>query len=291
MTIGFEKENPVITRLRVVAGFAAASLVALCAIATAADVPPPAAAPDAKAAGDAKSTGGRLEDQIRARVEKRLSTRVSSVRKMPFGLYEVVAENEVFYVDAAVNYLVAGRVIDIKTHEDLTGTRRDEVLRVDFKSLPFDNAVKSVRGDGSRMLVVFADPNCPYCKRLEKDLQTLDNVTMYTFLYPILSPDSVDKSVAIWCATDRAAAWSSTMIAGKAPKLEGEACKNPVDDNLALGKKLQITATPTLVFSDGHRVPGAMPIDRVETLLAEASRGSPHTAAALPGVPSSAATN
>jgi thiol:disulfide interchange protein DsbC len=289
----------VTTRHRLLAGFAAASMVALCALAIAADAPPPTAAPAAtatpgdaadKGAADAKP-GGRIEDQIRAKVEKRLSTQVVSVRKTPTGLYEVVAENEVFYVDAAVNYLVAGRIIDIKTHEDLTQARRDEVLRIDFKSLPFDHAVKSVRGDGSRMLVVFADPNCPYCKRLEKDLETLDNVTMYTFLYPILSPDSVDKSVAIWCATDRTAAWSSTMLSGKAPKLEGAACKNPVDSNLELGKKLQITATPTLVFSDGHRVAGAMPIDRVETLMAEASRGGPHTAAVAPGVPSSAATN
>ncbi|HUN94305.1 MAG TPA: DsbC family protein [Burkholderiaceae bacterium] len=230
----------------------------------------PGAKPAADSPADARAAPRALQ-QVRARIEQRIGGHLTSVRWMPFGLYEVVADNEVFYVDPDVNYLVAGRVIDVKTHDDLTAARRDEVLRVDFKSLPLDQAVKTVRGNGSRVFVVFADPNCPYCKKLERDLAGLNDTTMYTFLYPILSQDSVDKSIAIWCSADRAAAWNSAMVGGKAPKLDGEACKNPIDDNLALGRKLAVTATPTLVFSDGRRLPGAVPIDRVESLLAAAA--------------------
>ena len=270
------KTRPGISLARL-ATAAIATIATVASVAIAADAPPassPHPAPATAPAAAAKGGGSdRIEDQIRARLQQRIGVaQVVSVRKMPFGLYEVVADNEVFYVDAEVNYLVDGRVLDVKTHNDLTASRKEEVLRVDFKSLPLAQAVKSVRGDGSRALVVFADPNCPYCKRLEKELQTLDNVTLYTFLYPILSQDSVEKSVAIWCAPDPAAAWNATMVANKAPHLEGAACKNPIDANLELGHKLQVSATPTLVFADGRRVPGAVPIDKVQTLLAEAAR-------------------
>ena len=269
-SICMSRASALIRRLVAACGLAAAA-IACAPGALAAD----AAASPAAEKKAAPAAPGRIEDQVRAKVEKRLgANKVVSVQKTPFGLYEVVADNEVFYVDASVDYLIAGRVIDIKTHEDLTAARRDAVLRIDFASLPLDQAVKTVRGDGSRVFVVFADPNCPYCKKLEKDLATLDNTTMYTFLYPILSQDSIDKSIAIWCSPDRAAAWSQTMIGGRAPQLAGQACKNPIDSNLELGKKLSVTATPTLVFTDGRRRPGAMPLERVETLLAQASKSA-----------------
>ena len=227
------------------------------------------AAPAAPAS-DAKADARKLapvEDQIRARVEARIGAKVDSVTRMPFGLYEVVLGTDVVYVDPAVNYVIAGRVIDARTREDLTQKRRDELLKVDFKSLPLDQAVKLVRGNGSRVVVTFEDPNCPYCKRLYKDLRSMTDVTIYTFLYPILSQDSFEKSKNIWCAKDRAVAWDEYMGDNKAPDAAPADCKHPLQQVLALGQKLDVTGTPTLVFPDGTRFPGAVPAETVEKKL------------------------
>ena len=231
--------------------------------------PPPANAPASKAT-EARTEAARADESaLRARVEARMGAKPDSVTRMPFGLYEVVIGTEIFYVDAAVNYVIAGRVFDARTREDLTSKKRDELLKVDFKSLPLENAVKMVRGDGSRTLVTFEDPNCPYCKKLFKDLDGLKNVTIYTFLYPILSQDSFEKSRAIWCAKDRAAAWADLMGNGKAPPAPPADCKHPLQQVLALGQKLDINGTPTLIFPSGKRAPGAVPLERIEQMLAE----------------------
>lgn len=216
---------------------------------------------------DGKAKPGAIEEQIRARLQARVGAKADAVTKTPFGLYEVVIGTDVVYVDAAVNYVIAGRVIDARTREDLTAKRRDELLKVDFKALPLDQAVKVVRGDGSRIVVTFEDPNCTYCKKLYKDLRGMTNVTIYTFLYPILSPDSFEKSKAIWCAKDRAVAWDELMAENKAPETAPADCKHPLQQVLALGQKLDVTGTPTMVFPDGSRFPGAVPVERVEEKL------------------------
>lgn len=213
---------------------------------------------------------GSTEEGIRARVEKQLNVKPDTVTRMPFGLYEVVIGTEVFYVDAEVNYaLVGGRAIDLKTREDLTTKKRDELLRVDFKTLPLDDAVKIVRGDGSRKLVTFEDPNCGFCKKLYRDIVGLKNVTIHTFLYPILSQDSFEKSRGIWCAKDRAKAWEDWMLNGKAPPAAPADCKHPLQQTLELGRKLDVTGTPTIVFTDGRRMPGAVPLERIEATFKE----------------------
>jgi thiol:disulfide interchange protein DsbC len=160
-------------------------------------------------------------------------------------------------------------VLDAKSREDLTAKKRDELLRVDFKSLPLDQAVKIVRGDGSRTLVTFEDPNCGFCKKLYRDLAGLKNVTIYTFLYPILSQDSHEKARAIWCAKDRVKAWDDLMRNGKAPAAAAADCKDPLQQTVELGRKLEVTGTPTLVFTDGRRMPGAVPLERVEAAFKE----------------------
>jgi thiol:disulfide interchange protein DsbC len=219
-----------------------------------------------------------LAATIRDRVHKRVGGAVTSVCRMPFGLYEVIVDAEVLYVDERVNYLLAGNAFDLRTQENLTAQRRDDTLRVDFKALPFQFAVKTVRGNGARVLAIFEDPNCPYCKRFEKDIATLSDTTIYTFLYPILSrdasvaDDSYPKSKAIWCAPDRGAAWSQLMLEGKRLAPAPDSCLHPLDEVLALGQKLHITGTPTLIFSDGRRAPGAIPMARVEQMMAEAAR-------------------
>ena len=213
--------------------------------------------------------GGSVEDGIRARFEQRFNAKPDSVTRTPFGLWEVVIGTEIYYVDQAVGYAFDGRVIDAKTREDLTAKKREELMRVDFKSLPLDQAVKTVRGDGSRTLVTFEDPNCGFCKKLHKDLTGLKNVTIYTFLYPILSQDSMEKSRAVWCSKDRAKAWEELMADGKAPLMPAADCKDPVQQVMELGRKLAVNGTPTLVFRDGRRMPGAVPLEKVETTFKE----------------------
>lgn len=230
---------------------------------------PPVGAPAAKGS-EARKDAARTDDAaLRARVEARMGVKPDTVTRMPFGLYEVVVGTDVFYVDAAVNYVFSGRVFDARTREDLTSKKRDELLKVDFKSLPLQHAVKWVRGDGSRTLVTFEDPNCGFCKKLFKELDGLKNVTIYTFLYPILSQDSFEKSRAVWCAKDRAAAWADLMGKGLAPPAPPADCKHPLQQVLELGRKLDITGTPTLIFTSGRRVPGAVPLERIEQMLAE----------------------
>jgi thiol:disulfide interchange protein DsbC len=179
---------------------------------------------------------------------------------------------EIYYVDPAVNFVITGRMFDTKTREDLTQKRLDTALRVDFKSLPFDRAIKTVRGNGSRVLVTFEDPNCPYCKKLWQNMQTLNNVTIYTFLYPILSQDSQEKSKAIWCAKDRVAAWDDYMVHGKAPAAAAADCKTPLEQNLTLGRDYGINGTPTIIFADGGRSGGAMPMEAIEQRLGTAKK-------------------
>jgi thiol:disulfide interchange protein DsbC len=212
---------------------------------------------------------GSLEDGIRTKVEQRFSAKADTVTRTPFGLWEIVVGTEIFYVDQEVNHAFVGRVLDAKSREDLTAKKRDELLRVDFKSLPLDQAVKIVRGDGSRTLVTFEDPNCGYCKKLYRDLAGLKNVTIYTFLYPILSQDSHEKSRAIWCAKDRVKAWDDLMRNGKAPAAAAADCKDPLQQTVELGRKLEVTGTPTLVFANGRRMPGAVPVERVEAMFKE----------------------
>ena len=231
-----------------------------------AQTPAPAAPPSAAKAADPRKAQS-AEDQVRARVEARVGSKPDSVTKTPFGLYEVILGTDVLYVDANVNYVFAGRVIDARTREDLTQKRRDELLKVDFKALPLEQAVKVVRGSGARVMVTFEDPNCPYCKKLYKDLRAMTDVTIYTFLYPILSQDSFDKSKNIWCAKDRAVAWDEFMADGKAPPAAAADCKHPLQQVLALGQKLDVSGTPTIMFVDGSRLPGAVPADKIEERL------------------------
>ena len=238
----------------------------------------PAAAPQgtapakpAAASGPAKS----IEDVVRERVMAKVPGKVQSVRKLPFGMFEVVIDAEIVYVDESANYLITGHLYDTRTQKDLTSERSEEVLRVDFSSLPLQLAFKVVRGDGSRPIAIFEDPNCPYCKRLERDIRTLNNATIYVFLYPILSDDSVSKSTEIWCSKDPSAAWASLMLDGKMPEKAAVNCKTPIQDVLELGHRLSVTGTPTLVFADGRRAPGVIPLDRVEQMMNTAAHPEP----------------
>jgi thiol:disulfide interchange protein DsbC len=275
--------NPIRTVLKLAACLAALSVPCMAMAAEAGDANGAAAAPAAVPAADAvpapaAATAAKSpEDVIRERFAKKVPGKVSSVTKTAFGWYEVVVENEIVYVDENVEHIFTGQVYDTRTQENITAKRSEEVLRVDFSTLPMQLAFKVVRGDGSRPVAIFEDPNCPYCKRLETDLRTLQNTTIYIFLYPILSDDSVNKSKGVWCSKDPSDAWAKLMQHGEAPQTAAADCKTPVNDVLELGHKLNVTGTPTLLFADGRRAPGMIPLARVEQML---------NAAAHPGQPS-----
>ena len=187
-----------------------------------------------------------------------------------FGLYEAQFENQMIYTDPKVNYILVGSVYDANTKVNLTEDRMRKLNRIAFDSLPLDLAFKRVKGNGARKLVIFSDADCPFCARLENELRTVDNVTIYTFLYPIdsLHPDSARKSKTIWCAEDKVKAWDDFFASGALPDNKGD-CETPLAATHDLGEQLHVNATPTLVFADGSIVPGALPKDRLEAQMTQ----------------------
>jgi len=210
-----------------------------------------------------------------AQVERRLSeqypaTKITSVHDTPVkGIYEVVMGRNIAYTDETGRFMIFGHLYDMKEQKDLTAQRLDEINKIDVSALPLADAIKTVKGDGSRTLYVFSDPDCPFCQRLEREtMQKLDNVTIYTFLYPLegLHPDAKRKAETIWCAKDRAKAWDDFMTSGKLPEGRTQ-CDNPVERNIRLGSSLGINGTPTIITGDGAMVPGFVPASELERRL------------------------
>jgi thiol:disulfide interchange protein DsbC len=207
------------------------------------------------------------EAKIKKLIEPRLGegATVTDVIKTPYAnLYEVDVDGDVLYTDANAKYLFIGRVVDAQTYQDYTKARTLALLKTRFSDLPLDFAAKKVKGDGSRTIAVFEDPNCIYCKKFQQTLKSIDNVTVYTFMYNILGGDSPERSNNIWCSSDTPAgrdkAWEKWMSEGTPPLKEDvrAGCKSPNNDVMDLGKKLKISGTPTILFTDGSRVPGAI---------------------------------
>ena len=191
---------------------------------------------------------------------------VTTVTKSPyFGLYEAMFDEQLVYTDAKVTYVLVGNVYDAATRKNMTEAKMRELSRVAFDSLPLELALKKVKGNGSRRLAIFSDADCPFCARLENELKNIDNVTIYTFLYPIdqLHPDAARKSRMIWCAPDNVKAWDAFFASGALPANNGD-CDNPLAATSALGQKMKVTATPTLIFADGSIVPGEAEMNNAE---------------------------
>lgn len=200
--------------------------------------------------------------------------KVESVTKTPFaGLYEVFMGGQIIYTDEKMSFLIAdGHLIDTKTKKDLTSERLEDLSKINFSTLPLDQAIKVVKGNGSRKLVVFSDVDCPFCKRLEQnELINISDVTIYTFLYPIqqLHPDSANKSKLIWCANNRVKAWKDWIIEGKLPNTLAN-CEVPIEKIGELARRIGVNSTPTLFFADGKRMLGAQPYKEIENALIEA---------------------
>jgi thiol:disulfide interchange protein DsbC len=219
--------------------------------------------------------GQGQEATIRKNLSERIPQipRIEEITRSPMaGLYEIrLSTNEIYYSDAEGNFLIQGSLIDTKSKRNLTEEREAKLSAIDFGTLPFKDAITIVRGNGKRKLAVFEDPNCGYCKRFERDLAKVDNVTIYLFLYPILGDDSMTKSRNVWCAKDPAGAWSQVMT--KEQTIPNANCNiAAIERNVEFGRKFKITGTPTLIAQDGARVPGAINTMQIEKMLLDASK-------------------
>jgi thiol:disulfide interchange protein DsbC len=215
------------------------------------------------------------EAAIRKNLSERIPQmpRIEEITRSPMaGLYEIrLSTNEIYYSDAEGNFLIQGSLIDTKSKRNLTEEREAKLSAIDFSSLPLKDAITIIRGNGKRKLAVFEDPNCGYCKRFERDLAKVDNITIYLFLYPILGEDSVTKSRNVWCSKDPAGAWANVMIKDQA--LPNSNCNTAaVERNVEFGRKFKITGTPTLIAQDGTRVPGAINTTQIEKILSDAGK-------------------
>ncbi len=215
-------------------------------------------------------------DSQEASVKKLLQPKVGegavieSVVKTPFAnIFEVKIGDELIYTDSEAKFIFIGRLIDAQSSRDLTQSRLDEMNRIKFSDLPLDAAIKSVKGNGKRVIAVFEDPNCGYCKRFRKTVNEMKDITVYTFMYDILSDDSRIKSKNIWCSNDKLKAWDDWMVNGKTPAAAAESCAStPHEKILEIGKKYKVTGTPTIFFTDGSRIPGAIDAKMLEAKLA-----------------------
>ncbi len=215
------------------------------------------------------------EAVIRKNIAERLPDfpKIDEVTKTPIpGIYELRIGTDLLYSDEQGHHLIEGSLIDTRTRANLTQARESKLTAIDFSSLPLKDAMVWKQGTGARKIAVFADPNCGYCKKFERDLQQVKDVTVYTFLLPILGGDSPDKSTNIWCAKDNMRAWRDWMLDGKAPAKNMGSCETPMARNLAFSRKHKINGTPAIVFEDGTRVPGALSAEQLEKQLV-ASRG------------------
>ncbi len=211
------------------------------------------------------------EAAIRKAIAERMpnAPKIDEVRPSPMpGLWEIRIGNEIRYTDPTGSYLIEGELVDLKARKNLTEERVAQLNRVDFAALPFKDALVWKSGTGKRRIAVFADPNCGYCKRFERGLQELKDVTVYTFLIPILGGDSSEKSRAIWCAKDGAGTWLAWMLKGEQPPKAPAGCDDgALERNLALSRKIHVNGTPAILLEDGSRIPGAVSPAELERRL------------------------
>lgn len=191
---------------------------------------------------------------------------VESVGNTPMpGLYEVIANGQIFYVDEKVNFVIRGTLFDARTTamRNVTMARNAELAAQTLRK-SHDLAFKRVRGNGRRVLYTFEDPNCGYCKQLHRELAKVNDVTVYTFLIPILGPDSVEKSKAVWCAKDRAKAWDDAMLRGVMSQEGVRECEVPFEKTQQLSQRFGVRGTPGVFLADGRMIGGYVAADKIE---------------------------
>jgi thiol:disulfide interchange protein DsbC len=221
-------------------------------------------------AGVASASPSATETELAARLKELYpSTRITAVRQSEVaGLFEVTMGRNIAFTDTSGRFFVFGHLFDMREQKDLTAQRLSDINRIDFAQLPLQDAIKTVRGDGSRKLAVFSDPDCPYCKGLESELAKLDNVSIFTFLYPLegLHPDAKEKAERVWCSPNPAEAWTGLMATGKVA--ESPKCATPIERINQLANSLGINGTPMMILQDGSLIPGAAPAAEIDRRLA-----------------------
>ena len=232
-----------------------------------------ASAPAVGSAASAKPAGGNVVETVKAKLEKTYAgqnLKVVSVSETPLkGIYEVIVTGkQVIYTDASGDYMLVGDLIDINKRQSITEERIAELNKIDFSTLPLDKAIKEVRGNGKLKIAVFSDPDCPFCRRLEKEFEQMTDLTIYNFMMPIpsLHPSAEAKAVRIWCSPNRTAAWTEWMRKGTVPP-ESAGCENPVKETMALGNRYGFNGTPTVVFPNGKVMAGYMPKEELQKVL------------------------
>ena len=221
------------------------------------------------------------EAAVRRLIQSRIGAeaRIEQIERVPgSSLYEVTIRGadgpQLFYVDERARVIVVGQVLDGKSGRNLTEERLRTLNAIDWASLPFADAITTKRGNGRRRIAVFSDPNCPYCKRFEKDLAKLDDITVHIFLYPVIRPESIPLTKSVWCSPDRARAWNDLMLRDIQPAASPD-CPTPVEKLVALGRTLGANSTPTWFVETGERYAGAMPLDDTRRILDAAARAKP----------------
>ena len=201
------------------------------------------------------------EAQIRKVVAEKLGVKVEGVQPGPLGLYEVRYKSQggmrIVYTDANATHIIVGKIYEAASERDLTEERIRKLNAIKFESLPLDQAIKIQRGNGKRLVAMFSDPYCPYCKSFEQTLQQVDDITIYVFMFPVIRPELADHSKSVWCSPDRAKAWLDVALRTKAPTAPAS-CANPIDKNMQLGRTLGVNSTPTLILANGERITGAL---------------------------------
>lgn len=221
------------------------------------------------------------EAAVRRLIQSRVGdeARIERIERVPgSSLYEVAIRGpngpQLFYVDEGARIIVVGQVLDGRTGRNLTEERLRKLNAIDWASLPFGDAITTKRGNGRRKIAVFSDPNCPYCKRFEKDLAKLDDIAVHIFLYPVIRPESIPLTKSVWCSADRAKAWNDLMLRDITPTASPD-CETPVEKLVALGRKLGASSTPTWFVETGERFSGAIPLEDTRRILDAAARAKP----------------
>jgi len=247
----------------------AATIAAMAPLAlaqTSPQTPDEAPAPLTESANDSQAQVDVTTEAVKQRFSEAFGNMpVDAVRRGPFNLFEVQIGDSLVYTDESVTFVFDGRLIDVQTRQDLTQARLEELARIDFDALPLDLAIIQVRGDGARKMAIFEDPNCGFCKQMRRSMQDIDNVTVYTYLLPILSDDSRDKVRDVWCADDPGQVWDAWMLQNEVPATKQ--CDAPIEEMIALARQLGVQGTPATFFADGSRVPGAISEQEIEARL------------------------
>lgn len=178
----------------------------------------------------------------------------------PVKLYEFKTKGNLAsnYTNETLDFfLVAGEIIDPKNKKNISVERQVANAKQFYKDLPFDKAITVKYGKGTRSVAIFTDPDCPYCKRTDRDLHsklTNSDITIHYFMNPLNiqgHENAPEKARKIWCSPNRSKAWLDWMLRDQLPSNPGT-CKNPVAETKEYSTRMGFNSTPTIIFDNGY---------------------------------------